>query len=90
MDANDAFVWRLSYESVRRVLIHYPTEAPLFHGDGDGFGDWGYHELTDAGDGFLRHEVLFASGSVLLVEFKEFAIERTPRPEDPSVPDRGV
>jgi hypothetical protein len=81
LDANDAFVWRLSYEGLRRVLIDYPTEAPLFHRDGLGFGDWGYHELTDAGDGFLRHEILFGSGSVLLFEFKEVAIHRTTRPE---------
>lgn len=80
LDANDAFVWRLSYEGLRRVLIDYPTDPPLFHNDGDGFGDWGYHELTDAGGGFLRHEILFASGSVLLFEFKAIAVHRAPRP----------
>ena len=30
----------------------------------------GYHELSDGGDGFFRHEVLFAAKSTILVEFK--------------------
>jgi len=76
----EKLVWTLSYATVRRTIIEYPSDDPLFPACGPGFGDWGYHELTDAGGGFFRHEVLFASGSVLLVEFKEIAVvcrERT-------------
>jgi len=62
---------------VRRLLIQYSADADLFpsgSGGGFGFGDWGYHELRDAGDGFLAHEVLFATGSTLLVEFQEVVV----------------
>jgi hypothetical protein len=44
-----------------------------------GFGDWGYHELSDAGGGFLRHEVLFATGVILLFEFKELDVSFSAR-----------
>jgi hypothetical protein len=79
LDAWDKLVWRLSYKTVRRILVDYPTEQPLFYREGNGFGDWGYHELTDAGSGFLRHEVLFRTGAVLLFEFAEVEITSGPR-----------
>jgi hypothetical protein len=68
--------WRVKYSSVRRVTADYPSDTPLFPTGGGGFGDWGYHELMDAGDGFLRHEVLFATGATLLVEFRDVVVER--------------
>jgi len=74
LDARDQFVWHVSYRSLRRVVIDFPTDEPTFFQEGEGFGDLGYHELTDAGNGFLRHEVLFASGAVLLFEFKDIAV----------------
>ena len=72
--------WRVKYSQVRRVTVDYPSDAPLFPIGGDGFGDWGYHELTDAGNRFLRHEVLFATGATLLVEFCEAIVERVEQP----------
>jgi hypothetical protein len=71
--------WHLAYRYVRRVLADFPTERPLFYDDGDGFEDWGYHELTDAGDAFLRHEVLFSSGATLLTEFREITVTKVER-----------
>jgi hypothetical protein len=68
--------WTLRYAHIRRILVDFPSDTPLFFGPGDGFDDWGYHELSDAGDGFLRHEVLFASGSTVLVEFRDVSVER--------------
>jgi len=79
LDAYDRFVWTLRYKTVRRILVNFPSDEPLFHRGGAGFGDWGHHELTDCGDGFLRHEVLFASGSEMVFEFKELSVERQPR-----------
>jgi hypothetical protein len=73
-------VWRVKYSNIRRVAVDYPSDAPLFPIGGEGFGDWSYHELTDAGDGFLRHEVLFATGATLLVEFGDAAVERVEGP----------
>ena|SRR5271156_1576205 len=78
LDAFDQFVWTISYSGLRRTAIDYPGAEPLFYRVGEGFGDWGYHELTDAGDGFLRHEILFASGSILMFEFKDVAVRNAP------------
>ena len=77
LDANEHFLWSLVYSSMRRVLVDFPPSDPLFYNEGEGFGDWGYHELTDAGDGFLRHEVLFATGAILLFEFKHVDVSRS-------------
>ena len=77
LDAYDRFVWTLRYSAVRRCVVKYNADADLFSsgsGGGFGFGDWGYHELHDAGAGFLTHEVLFATGSSLLVEFQGVAV----------------
>ena len=81
LDAYDEYVWRLSYLNLRRVLVDFPSDPPLFYRTGEGFGDWGYDELTDGSDGFLRHEVLFRSGSTLLFEFKGIQISKRPRSE---------
>jgi len=78
LDAMDQFVSHLSYSALRRVVVDFPGEEALFYQPGEGFGDWGYHELTDAGNTFLRHEILFSSGSILAVEFKNVAVTKTP------------
>jgi hypothetical protein len=79
LDSADKFIWSISYSKLRRVMLDYPTSDPLFYREGEGFGDWGYHELTDAGGGFLRHEILFATGSTLVFEFVDIAVTRTER-----------
>ena len=79
LDAWDKLVWHISYKTVRRVVVDYPSEKPLFYQDGKGFGDWGHQELTDASSGFLRHEILFATGAVLLFEFGEVEVTSEPR-----------
>ena len=70
--------WALRYAGIRRILIDFPSD-PLFFKPGDGFEDWGYHELSDAGEGFLRHEILFSSGSVVLIEFRDMSVDRVDR-----------
>jgi hypothetical protein len=77
IDAADRLVWTLRYSEVRNLKINYSAEADLFpsgSGGGFGFGDWGYHELRDAQSGFLAHEVLFATGATLLIEFRGVAV----------------
>jgi len=86
LDAYDKLIWTLSYGLLRRAQIDYPSADPLFYSSGDGFGDWGYHELTDAGDGFLRHEVLFATGATLLFEFQTIEVSSRARPGDNTQP----
>jgi hypothetical protein len=77
LDAQDEYVWRLVYSSTRTVLIDFPSDDPLFNRGFGGFDDLGYHELTDAGGGFLRHELLFSSGAIVAFEFKDVAISST-------------
>jgi hypothetical protein len=78
LDSQDEYVWCLVYSSTRTVLIDFPSGDPLFNRRIGGFDDLGYHELTDAGDGFLRHELLFSSGAILAFEFQNVAISSTP------------
>ena len=77
-------IWHISYKTVRRVVVDYPTESPLFYRDGNGFGDWGHHELTDAGSGFLRHEILFSRGTVLMFEFTDVEVSYVERAKGPA------
>ena len=76
LGANLDVRYTLQYSGVRRALFDYPSEEPLFHREGDHIGDWGYDELTAADESYLRHEVLFASGTTILIEFKHFSCER--------------
>ena len=84
LDTYDKQVWTLEYGAIRRILVDFPSQTPLFYEDGEGFGDVGCHELTDRGEGFFRHEILFASGATLLVEFKD--IEVRSRGRDQAAP----
>ena len=69
-------LYTLKYTKVRRVVFDYPTSEPLFHSEGRHIGDWGYHELTPADDRYLRHEILFASGTTILIAFRHFSFKR--------------
>lgn len=69
-------LYTLTYRKPRRVVFDYPTTTPLFHEVGDHIGDWGYDELTAADDNYLRHEILFASGTTILIEFKQFSYSK--------------
>lgn len=76
LGANLDVLYTLGYKKVSRVLFDYPSDAPLFHHEADHIGDWGYDELTAVDDKRLRHEVLFASGTTILIDFKDFLWER--------------
>lgn len=69
----------LRHTKVRRAIFDYPTGEPLFAAAGDAIGDLGYDELTAADDGYLRHEILFSSGTTILTEFKHFSYRRLRR-----------
>ena len=69
-------LFTLRYTKIRRALFDYPTAEPLFELEKDLIGDWGYHELTAADDEYLKHEVLFSSGTMILIEFKHFSYKR--------------
>jgi hypothetical protein len=69
-----ATLYRLQYLDVSTIRLDVPSNEPLFlTGSGARIRWWGYDELTAAKGGRLRHEILFDSGSTLLIEFKRFA-----------------
>lgn len=78
LDGWDKVVWDLRYTQVRRGAVDFPGSVNLFHDEGQGFGDWGYHELSGSPQDFFRHEVLFSSGATLLIEFKEVEVQSAP------------
>jgi len=76
LGSNLDVLYTLNYEKVKSLLFDYPSDEPLFHHEGGHIGDWGYDELTAVDDNYLRHEILFASGTSILIEFKDFSYER--------------
>lgn len=76
LGANLDVQYTLKYGSVRKVVFDHPTDVPLFHHEGGHIGDWGYDEVTAADENYLRHEVLFSSGTTILIEFTQFSFER--------------
>jgi len=71
--------YTLNYSGIRHIIVDFPSKNPLFYELGGSFGSWGYDELTDAGDGFFRHEILFGSGATITIEFQWFKYERQPK-----------
>jgi hypothetical protein len=82
LDVYKRFTWTLHYGAVRRVVVDFPSAAPLIRPNEAGFGLLGFHELTDCGGGFFRHEILFASGATLLVEFRDVDVRGSERTHD--------
>ncbi len=76
LDAYDVNLWVIEYSVIKRFSVDYPSEQPTFYRLGEGFGDVGYHELTDAGDDFFRHEILFSTGSSILIEAKNIHVKK--------------
>jgi len=68
----------LIYSRVTRIEFSFSGKDELFFCEEDGLGDCGYDELSSAGKGRLRHEILFSSGSTLLLEFEKISV-RTKR-----------
>jgi len=78
---SDSFdrLYELEYKQVTRVELNFPGKLELFPvGMFPNFGDWGYDEITLAGKKLFRHEVLFASGATIAVEFQDFTFSRRP------------
>ena len=69
-------LYTLNYSGVRKVVFDYPSDDPLFHYDGSNISDWGYDEVTAADEKFLRHEVLFSSGTTILIQFTNFSFKQ--------------
>jgi glucose/arabinose dehydrogenase len=74
---NADYIYTLHYRNVVLVELKFPGTMELFPvGQYPNFGDWGYDELTAVKNGLFRHEILFASGSTIEIEFKSFTFQR--------------
>ena len=78
LDAEGTRRHALRYRNVRRVVFDYPSAEPWYlryaEQGANPIDDWLVDELTAADEKFLRHEVLFSSGTTLLIEFVHIAI----------------
>jgi hypothetical protein len=70
------FHYTLRYRDVATIQFDVPSKEPLFLGSSQRVDYWGYDELTLGRKGRLRHEILFSSGSTLLMEFGRFSFVR--------------
>lgn len=68
----DAF-YVLKYGKVSKSVFDFPSDDPLW---GKNIDDWGYDELSVVDEKVLRHEVLFSSGTTMLIEFEKFSFKK--------------
>ena len=73
IDAYFEAIYDLKYERVSKVIFDFPSDSPLW---GYSIGDWGYDELAEIDEKTLRHEVLFSSGTTILIEFGKFSFRK--------------
>jgi hypothetical protein len=77
-DTVNQHCYTLEYKNVERIHVDFPGRVELFPvGMHPNFGDWGYDELTSPQKGLFRHEILFASGASIAIEFREFSFRKT-------------
>jgi hypothetical protein len=70
----------LRYDRLHRVVFDFPTAEPWYLRFGTGsnpIDDWMVDELTAVDEKVLRHEVLFSSGSILLIDFEKMSVRST-------------
>ena len=78
LGANMNLHYTLNYEGIRRVVFDFPSDEPLFYHEGGNIGDWGYDEFSMPDAEYIRHEVLFSSGTSIVLEFKKFSYLKEP------------
>ncbi len=59
--------WIIQYKNVSKISFDYFTDG----GTMSGLDDWGYDEFLDVDEKLLSHEILFASGTTLLIHFPD-------------------
>lgn len=76
-DVVNRYWYVLEYKSIERVELSFPGKLELFpSGMYPRFGDWGYDELTSPAENLFRHEILFASGATIIIDFRDFSFSR--------------
>ena len=74
LNADFDAIYVLKYRKVSKSLFDFPSADPLW---GNNIDDWGYDELSEVSETVLRHEVLFSSGTTMLIEFEKFSFTKT-------------
>lgn len=69
-------LYKLRYTGVFAVHFDFPSDQPFYDWKADRISDWLYDELTGVDENSLRHEILFASGSTLRIDFRHFSYSR--------------
>lgn len=79
VSGNNGATYTLNYSGIFRCSVDFPGSPTVFYEKGDPFGDWGYDELTDAGDGLFQHDILFECGATVSIVFTKFRYQRSRR-----------
>lgn len=77
---NSVDTFKITYKHIKKFNVNY-EEAEVW-GDRRGFDDWGYDEFLPIDEQTLSHEILFASGSTILIYFKNGNVFVTKTKED--------
>lgn len=76
---NEINTWQLDYTKIEKISIDYnkvddiPSRTKEFY---VGFDDFSYDEVLEVNDKILSHEILFASGTILLIHFNKIFIKK--------------
>ena len=74
LNAEFDFLYELKYANVSKCIFNFPSDEPLW---GNNIDDWGYDEISKLDERLLRHEILFSSGTTILIEFEKFSYKRS-------------
>ncbi|WP_341278968.1 hypothetical protein [Paenibacillus sp. FSL H8-0537] len=66
----DTELWTIEYNQIKKLNIDVVVEEI----GNRGMDDWGYHELLIVDEKTISHEILFASGSTILIYFLDNGI----------------
>ncbi len=67
-------LYEFRYRDVRRAVFDYPSAEPWYSRLSNPIDDWMSDELTAADHEYLKHEVLFTSGTTLLIECRRLSL----------------
>lgn len=61
--------WTLTYRNVQKIMMNCELTSGQFRYEA-GLDTWGYNEFLPSGESQLTHEILFASGATILIQFR--------------------
>ena len=78
--SNPEQTWSISYEKIKKIQINYELQPDIFgrkrRREHRGFDNYGYNEFFEIDEKTLSHEILFASGATILVQFEKISINK--------------